>query len=91
MNLKITDDGRRIRLEIQSDGQGNYIISSDRGLPRKDGRVEYMTSDGLHVACLIQLVFGASDSSEYLKRRLAEHNQEATRPSEDFLNQEESQ
>jgi hypothetical protein len=59
-------------LRIESDGEGRYQLSG-RNLPRQDGGESYDTEDGLHVLGMIQLVFGANDSREYLTRRLNEH------------------
>jgi hypothetical protein len=64
-------------LRIESDGEGRYQISG-RNLPRQDGKRSYETEDGLHVLGLIQLVFGANDSREYLTRRLKQHDEEVT-------------
>lgn len=61
-----------LALRVESDGEGRYRVTDDKGLPRQDGGTEYATEDGLHVLGLIQLVFGANDSREYLRRRLAE-------------------
>jgi hypothetical protein len=73
MIVVIQDSSGCVALRVESDGNGRYKISGPN-LPRQDGRMEYETDDGFHVLGLIQLVFGANDSLEYLKRRLAEHD-----------------
>lgn len=76
MKLTMQYDDNEPMLIVESDGEGRYKISGDRQLPRQDGGTEYETEDGLHVIGLINLIFGANDSREYLHRRLKERDEE---------------
>lgn len=76
MKLILQDDSGKTYLEIVSDGHGRYTVTGDRHLPRRYGKTNterYTTSDGLHVLGLVQLMFGANDSREYLTRALSQH------------------
>lgn len=73
MRLVIERESGDTALEIVSDGHARYVVKGDC---LRDNVGEYTTEDDLHVVGLVGWLLGAMNSREYLRRRLAEHDNE---------------
>jgi hypothetical protein len=75
MKITITDNEGHVVLSVTSDGNARYKV---RGKALRDNVGRYTTDDDLHVMGLVASQMQAYNSTEYLRRRLAEHEREVT-------------
>ena len=71
MKVTLTDDDGRVILSATSDGEARWTV---RGRALRDCVKRYTTDDDLHVMGLVAAQMQAYNSTEYLKRRLAERD-----------------
>jgi hypothetical protein len=69
VRLLIENENGESLLEVTSDGHARFKV---KGRALRDLKNEYETDDDFHVVGLIVQHFGAFNSQEYLRRRLAE-------------------
>jgi hypothetical protein len=76
LRVIIEQDGKRI-LTVSSDGEARYRVS---GKSLRDNVKHYKTDDDLHIMGLVLHQLTGYNSTEYLRRRLQQHNREEVKP-----------